>query len=149
MYAPSELFEFSAASTSQLLNMMESKITNTMELLATSDTEYSISNLDYYRTVLERQTQSIQNTISQFQGIAHPTKEILSEMDWPRAEEPSERKHVKVAAQKFLQDWQYLVDRSTKLSQQCQEAMGIVMNYPSIAESKKAILQGEKVGKLT
>jgi len=69
---------------------------------------------------------------------------------WPSAPANSDSwKKADAAANTLLRDFEHLLLKTENLSKRCEKGMSVIMNNANIAESKRAISQAEKVGKLT
>ena len=140
-YALNELFTFCAYSEVQLLNLMESKLSDEtgFALLAKNSTQ--LSNLLYTQDILEAHTRRLRDNIETIKARGH--------FDWPRASKHGMEQKADAAAMSLLKDYQALLFRAEALSARCQRGMNVVLNNAMIAESKRAITQAIEVTKLT
>jgi Mg2+ and Co2+ transporter CorA len=134
-YALSEVFALTTASQKQFLNLVEHKLAEYTNL---ADSYFdALPNLRYLKQVLLRQRQQIRAT-RLFIRNAKPPK-------WAKAVSDV-GKRARTAVE---QDYSHLGDHAEDLDKRCQEAITVLMSSVAIADSKKAIMQAERVAKLT
>jgi len=135
-YALNEVFLQSASSEKQFLNLMDYKLSKCIEELDNQNFD-SLSNLLYFKETLYRHVKRNEAVLSSFQNTEHP--------QWPKSNKEYARRTKEIMNQHF----KHLRDQAQSLHNRCQEAISVLMNSISIAESKKAMLQAQRVGKLT
>lgn len=141
-YALHELFEFSASSELQFLNLIEDKLgpETTYEILAKAIP--SLSNLLYHLEILQAHARRLTETIQKIK--------CRGNSQWPHAPEDTDLdKKAKESANILLRDYEFLLAKAQLLADRCEKGMGVIMNNANIAESKRAIIQAERVSKLT
>ena len=67
---------------------------------------------------------------------------------WPRAVGNKHRQKTEGSAQHLKEDYSYLLTMNKQLYEHCTEAVGTLMNEIVIAESREAIMQTTRMGKL-
>lgn len=137
-YALNEVFSLAASSEIQFLNLIDVKLDQyTKPGVAEFD---SLPNLKYTKEILYRHIQKIQQALNSMRNAKHPK--------WPKASNGTGKK-AKTAAEGLEQDFDHLLNRAKMLHKRCHEAIAVLMSSISISESKKAIEQAKRVGKLT
>lgn len=140
-YSVKELFVFAANSISQVINMIETKLTSDTGYQSLHGDQYSISNLLYHQDILDRVSQTLQENI---QDIKDHPKHL-----WLVSSDDEQRKQASHAASSLIADYTSLLVRSHLLSARCKGGISLVMNQAGIAESKRAISQARKIEQLT
>ncbi|KAI1669666.1 CorA/Zinc transport protein ZntB [Pyrenophora tritici-repentis] len=139
LYALNEVFSFSASSEIAFLNIIEHKLDKYTE---PSEDEFEmLPNLRYTKAILYRHIQKIDQILTSIHNTKHPR--------WPKTKCAEGTKKAEVASGGLVQDFQHLKDRAHTLHNRCNEAITVLMSSMSIAESRKAINQAERVTKLT
>jgi len=134
-YALYEVFGICSASQKQFLNLVEHKLT---QYTKHNDGDFdALPNLRYIKQILSRQ-------MKQIQEVRH-TIGNTKQSKWPRVTSDVTMR----AEQAVDQDYLHLFDYAKTLDGRCQEAIEILMNSVAILDSKKAMLQSERVAKLT
>jgi hypothetical protein len=148
-YALTELFRFSAFSENQFLNLMEQKITPDAGYKSLKQETPTLSNLLYFREILEAHIVQLKNTVKVIRGRGtHWTSSC--EKGAPAGPPPtSQRTKADTAASMLLEDFEYLLERAETLKHRCDQGMAVIMNNAMLAESKRAIHQAKGVAKLT
>lgn len=146
-YALTELFQASASSICQLLNLVELLIDRETGYNQFKSQDYSLGNLSYHHDVLKRLELRLHETVSDLESYRSP--------QWPRSYDfngddsnPNKAKAV-AAAESLLTDFKNLLSRAEYLSAQCQSGMSVCMNSAAIAESQRAMEQAKQIGRLT
>ena len=138
-YALTEVFQFAAFSEKQFLNLIDVKLEKFAHNEHGSDFE-GLSNIKYVKTLLRRHIHLIQESLSSIHNTKHPK--------WPKAaNEPG--KKARMAFDAVQQDYKHLLLQAQAMHTRCNEDITVLMNSASIAESKKAMAQAERLGKLT
>lgn len=171
-YALTELFQSSAASICQLLNLAEMIIDNRTghspnksqdfglenyrqkilrrvvhHLRENENQEFGLENLSYHQDILKRLALHLRENIGDLEG--HHSAQ------WPRSysrnDDEAERSKFKAAAaaQSLLRDFRHLLFRTEYLYAQCQSEISVCMKRAAIAESQQSIEQAKQVGQLT
>lgn len=137
-YSFSEIFSLAAASEMQFMNLIDTKLDKfTRRGIHQGD---SLPNLKYLSLILYRHIQHIQGVFDAFENTNHPK--------WPKASKDQGKK-AKVSRDGLLRDYKCLHLRANALHSRCNSEIGVLMNSISIEESQKAMMQAERVGKLT
>jgi Mg2+ and Co2+ transporter CorA len=146
-YAMTELFQWSASSTCQQINLIETIIDQNTGYNLQKSQEFSLANLAYHHDILNRLEARLREAISQLEQHQNPM--------WPKLYRPHDAfsleamEIAKKAAELLLRDFKTLLSRTEWLSARCQGGMTVCMNSAAIAESKRAISQAEQVEQLT
>lgn len=140
-YALDELFTFCANSEVQLLNLMESKLSQETGYSLLSNENTQLSNLLYSQDILEDHAKRLRETIEVIK--------MRGGVKWPRASEPAMKQKAEAAANLLLRDYEHLLYRTEALSERCRRGIGVIISSASITESKRAIAQAYEVTKLT
>lgn len=141
-YALHELFDFSASSKLQFLNLIDEKLNRDTSCATLAEETPSLSNLLYNRDLLREQVHRLKENIETIKcrgGSQFPHASIESELG----------KKANEANDALLRDFEYLLNKAEDLSHRCLSATGVIMNNANIEESKKAIVQAEKISKVT
>lgn len=140
-YIVNELFNFSAFSISQFLNLLASKIQEDTGYSSMRHSNYDISSLLYQEDILDELVGRLRDNISAIQTRPH--------LSWPGATAETHRTIADTASQKLLMDFENLLERANVLRARCNDGVSRVMNRASIMESKRAIAQAERVEQLS
>lgn len=136
-YALNKLFEFSAASIDQLLELFENNIRmvpHHVDTAALSELLVQQAYVDDYRSYLK------------------DALEIVSargSSKWPRAQEPKHREQADHAAEQLHPRYQRLLRRCERISEQSASSISILMNLEGQQQSQKAMEQADRLGKLS
>lgn len=141
IYALRELLELVVQSELQFLSLCSTRL-SAIEALGHSQDIDSLPNMKDLKRLLYRHIHQNQN-MSTF--ITNASR------FWPK---PSSTEHqyaeIADAAVDYLkQDFDTVVDRNQALYNRCTEGIGVLMNEIVIAESRGAMIQATRVGKLT
>lgn len=134
MYALSELFEFSAASECQFLNMMQHQIEKEFFVIE-AQTDWSLENLRYHKTLLDDHIQSMKGTLHALRRPLIPGS--------PAEERISE------AVQNVLEDFTHLLEQAQTLAAKCIEGINTIVSTTQLKESREGIKQAEGLRRLT
>ena len=146
-YALTELFQISASSISQLINLVESIIDQNTGYNLLKSKDYSLANLSYHEDILNRLKTRLRENIFDLECHEDPA--------WPRSYDfdddvaAEKRAQAIACAGLLLADFKHLLSRAEHLSSRCQSGMTVCMNSASIAESQRAIAQAQQVEQLT
>ena len=140
LYALREVFELVAQAELQFLTFCASML-NKFE-----DTDYSrepdcLPNLKNLKQLLYRHLHQNQEACSSLENMQSPL--------WPRADDDRLQQKAEGSAQDLKEDYSYLLTTNKQLYEHCTEAIGTLMNEIVIAESREAIVQTARMGKLT
>lgn len=134
MYALSELFQFSAASECQFLNMMQYQIVKDVFVLE-ANTSWSLEDLRYHKTLLDDHIQSVKSTL---QTLRRPM------MSGASAEENTSE-----AMQNVSEDSTHLLEKAQTLAARCIEGINTIVSTTQLKESREEIKQAEGLRRLT
>jgi hypothetical protein len=138
-YALQELLTTSAYSISQFLNAIESKITEEeITKLAPCD-KGSPANMIYFEELLDKYADVLRRNVAM----------IKTRDEWPQPTDPKIAKHTAAEAQALLRDFEYLLERTKRLSCACKRQLHIFTVSASVVASKKAIKEGQDLAILT
>jgi len=142
-YALHDLFRFAIASDNQLLNLIDEYVRRDIGHDALTSDNPSLSNLVYYRELLENYLSHLKGSIEILRRRGGP--------QWPHAskKDRSSRNKVNVATQELLRDSVYLQSRAESIRKSCDGGMKVIMSNSLLAESKRAMAQAKKVARLT
>lgn len=146
-YALTELFQTSASSICQFLNLLETIIDTYTGYNQYKSQDFSLGNLAYHQDILKSLESRLGENFSDLQGHHNP--------QWPRSYDLSDAstKHNKLkaeaSARTLLTDFRNLLSRTQQLAAQCRSGMSVCMNSAAIAESQRAIEQAKQVERLT
>jgi hypothetical protein len=146
-YALTELFQFSANSICQLLNLIEFMIDESTGKNLYNSPDDSLSRLSYHLDILNRFENRLSESI--FDLEHHQSSKWPRMYDEKDATSANKRSKAIATADALLVDFKRLLSRAEHLSARCQSGMAICMNSASIAESKRAISQAQQVDQLT
>ncbi|KAL8899110.1 MAG: hypothetical protein Q9207_006361 [Kuettlingeria erythrocarpa] len=157
-YALSEVFTLVASSESQYLNMVEQKIksesakvmgASKREEVEDTDEQSSIlSNLVYYKTILDEHIQRLKTNIL---SIETQRDHKWPEPDFTRNTSTGmlQQKKASKSARTLFKDFEYLLERAKTLSESCDRGIDIAGNNAMITESRRAIQHAKRTVKLT
>lgn len=146
-YALTELFQTSANSICQLLNLVETIIDTKTGYNQSKSEDYSLGDLSYHQDILKRLELRLRENISDLENHQSP--------QWPRSHGSNNEKTIQskaktvATAELLLTDFRNLLFRTEHLSVRCQAGMSVCMNSAAIAESQRAIEQAKQVERLT
>lgn len=141
-YALHELFAFVASSELQFLNLVDSKLGPETGYEILSQKTPSLSNLLYTQEILQAHIQHLYENIETIKRRGSP--------DWQKAPKtPELEKAAEAAASLLLRDFEFLLAKAQILSRRCETGTSVIMNSANIAESRRAMTQARRVGKLT
>lgn len=141
-YALHDLFRFAAASENQLLNLMDSYVGSIEDCSLFHDEHALLESLRYHRSILGVHLERLSETLETIQLRGRP--------HWPRiAKDHDQFSRVEASADWLLRDYKHLHKRALAISQRCDRSMSVIMNDMNLAESKRAIAQGEDIWRLT
>jgi CorA-like Mg2+ transporter protein len=141
-YAMHELFSFTASSELQFLNLIDNKLGPETGYAILSQKTPSLSNLLYTQEILQAHIEHLYENIETIKRKGSP--------DWPKTPENSElSKIADAAASLLLRDFEFLLAKAETLSKRCERGTSVIMNNANIAESRRAMTQARRVGKLT
>jgi Mg2+ and Co2+ transporter CorA len=123
--------------------MPESKLRDEMDQSAlVRQKNPTLSNLLYNQQGLDRHVQRVRDNLASIRS--------RNTSSWPQGWlEEEKQREADIAADKLLQDYEYLLSRGLALSKQSVRGMGVIMNNAVINTSQKAIAQAEGVARLT
>jgi CorA-like Mg2+ transporter protein len=146
MYVLYEIFSMSAYSESRFLVQVDSTLRKTLGHV-NEDRFDGFTDLTFIRRLLYRHIQQTQTAIialKNFQSLDSPDHRGSKENKASKAE-------VKAGTTTMwiLQDFNHNLEYAKALDEQCKEGIAVLMSSASIAESRKAMAQQERIGKLT
>ncbi|KAF2753094.1 hypothetical protein EJ05DRAFT_542115 [Pseudovirgaria hyperparasitica] len=141
LYALSELFQFAAASESQCLNLLQSRIEHELSFIGQEGlgryNASSLLNLRYIKTVLTSHIQRLAQILR--------TLENRKNMNWPCSHSPVAEK----SGTRLFIDLNYLLSCAQNLSLECERGIGTLADSSILEESRRTLTQAERVRKLT
>ena len=139
-YALHNIFQHTAYSEMQILNLLEAQIKHEMGVLTVEHRRsHSLDNLQYFIMFLDRNIDQINQTL----------RTVKSRGGQVWSNKTSKSKRATSAAEKLQDDFEGLMARALDLRKQCTEGMDVMMNRAVVAESRKGIEQAERVKRLT
>ena len=132
-YALHELFQFSAASIDQLLELFEHSIRTT--------SHSSISELLLAKPLVDDYRRYVKDILEIVCARGGPK--------WPQAAEPKHREKANRAAEQLESRYQRLLDRCDRLSDFCASSITILTNFETQRQTDKAIEQMDRISKLS
>lgn len=136
-YALHEIFEFSAASVDQLLELFEGHIRTT----SSGSDSTRLSELLIVKSLVDDYRSYIKDTLEIVCGRGSPK--------WPRVEDPKRREKADRAADKLEFRYERLLRRCDRLSEHCASSITILMNFETQRQTGKAIEQADRLSKLS
>ncbi|KAK5459521.1 hypothetical protein LTS15_003649 [Exophiala xenobiotica] len=118
-----------------------SRIVQTVVVAPRAQNEPTVSNLLYHKRVLRRHMQRLHENKTFIE-----TQASVVQHD---SLKPCLSSGSKSKLDAILHDFDYLLEKAKDLTNECDRGMGIMMNKASIKEAQKAIVQAERVTKLT
>lgn len=147
VYALNEIFTLFSSSEAQLLDLVSSKLRKDLEKVNADEFD-SLPDLKFLKNILYRHIEQLRETITSYENM-----QKLAGWWRLKAEKDSETAKVDMAADHatstMLVDLEHNLQVATALDQRCQNAITTLMSSASIAESRKAMAQQERIGKLT
>lgn len=142
-YALHDLYRFAMSADIQLLNLIELYVRMDTSHESLKNDNLSISNLVYYRELLE-------DYLSRLQENTEVVRRRGGSL-WPRVSENDRASYAKAdaAADALLRDCEHLQRRAHSIRESCERGMNVIMNKMMLAESERAISQARRVGRLT
>ena len=138
-YTLNEIFAFAASSEMAFLNLIEHKLN---KFTQSDEREFDmLPNLKYTKSILYRHIQKIEQVLDSIRNT--------DDKKWPKPDASEAIKKADGASRDLTQDFENLKNRAQMLHTRCYESITVLMSSMSIDESKKAISQAERVGKLT
>lgn len=138
-YALNEIFEFSAASIDQLLELFEHNIRVDMHLHRPDAAK--VSELLVLKTFLDDYRSYLADTLDIVQSGGNPA--------WPRVAEVTLRKKADLVADQLKLRYQRLLAKCDRLLDRCNSGIGILMNLESQQQTSKSMVQADRLGKLS
>ncbi|KAM4057225.1 corA-like Mg2+ transporter protein [Hirsutella rhossiliensis] len=140
LYSLTEVFDFAASSQMEFLNLIDVKLDKYTSLPAEEDFQI-LPNLTYMKQTLYQYIQKTQRTLDSIRSA--------QQGKWPTEQTDSGSRKAKSVAQNLEQDFQHLLNRADRLHRRSTEAITVLMSSLSISKSQMAIVQAQRVGKLT
>ena len=143
----SDLFRLAAFSQKQLLNVLREKITTETNRLSLSNENPTLTNLLYFRDILEDQLSNssymLQLTNNQSKSLQNGRRPTIITVS---SDQRSIADHAATEVYSLLQD---LHSQAQSLYEKCTQGMTLISNKSMLAESQRAIEQAKLVTKLT
>ncbi|CAK7229731.1 hypothetical protein SCUCBS95973_007327 [Sporothrix curviconia] len=148
LYALSELFQFSAAATAQLLNFVHAKIKHELSFIGTAAgggghaSAVSLLNLNFIKDLLDARTQGLVEVV----GILRNRDALM----WPRVPdgEPGADTARQTAAL-LLADFEHLLQRAEALAAACDQGVLTLANSAALEETRRSTELSLVVQRLT
>jgi hypothetical protein len=137
-YALNELFEFSAASVDQFLELVEENICR--KILGFSNSE-KISELLLDKSLLDDYRRYVKDIMETICSQGGPR--------WPRATEPKQREKADRAANHLESRYDRLLRRCDRLAEQCSDSITMLTNAETQRQTERAIEQTNRLKKLS
>jgi Mg2+ and Co2+ transporter CorA len=145
-YALHELYSFSAHSTCQFLNLVDSIIMAETGYQSKHDHQFSHATLQYHQDILAQQSRVLRGTIRSIKRSSFWTELGLSVV----TESLKPQKTTLVTCRtSLLADFEELLERTELLVNRCARGMGAIMNQAMLGESQRAISQAKKIEQLS
>ncbi|OBS20185.1 hypothetical protein FPOA_11907 [Fusarium poae] len=138
-YTIIEILDFAASSQIQFLNLIDAKLCAYTSGPTSKEYE-SLGHLKYIKAILNSHLQKTKRVLDSIKNSQ------LSA--WPRDSSNTHQRTAN-AAHNVEQDFQHILDRTVSLHTRVSEAISVLMSSMSISESQRAIIQAQRVGKLT
>lgn len=152
-YAITELFKFSASSEVQFLNMIDSKLSSDEGYASLKKEDPTLANLLYYQEILRAHIIRLKDNLSviesrgNFRSFANSSSDNVPS-DRPRLSFNQQDK-ADTAKEALEKDYRHLIDLAEGLVERCSRGMGVIINNSMLAESRHAVSQAKRVGKVT
>lgn len=136
-YALHDVFELSACSEKQFLNMLDSKLS--IRIGDTHNGKHDgLSDLSTIKEILYQHLNSNRR-------IVDFVKQALQHRKWPRAQE----ERIRQANNTIKEMFEDLCRHAEIMYERCQGGITVLMNSMTIVEAERSIQQAEKISKLT
>jgi hypothetical protein len=139
----SDVFRLAAFSQKQLLNVMKEKILNETDRLSLSDENPTLTNLLYFRNILQDQL----STASYMLQLTDDQTCILQ--NGRRSISTDQKSMTDCSLAEMHSIFQDLHSQAELLYEKCNQGMTVISNKSMLAESQRAIQQAKLVTKLT
>jgi Mg2+ and Co2+ transporter CorA len=139
-YALGEVFQLSANSQQQFLNMIDAKLRIYSAKGPKHDHDI-LSHLKYTQQILYSRISDIKRVLMSIENTLRPA--------WAKSNSDSGREKAKIAYNTIQRDFKHLLDHAVSLYDRTREAISVLQSSISITESQFASLQADKAGKLT
>lgn len=151
-YAITELFKFSASTEAQFLNMIEAKLGPDEGYASLRREDPTLANLLYFQDILRAHIIRLKDNLAVIQsrgnfrsfGMTYsdsvPARQQLSSFQMDMA---------KIAKDELEKDCRHLIELAETLAKRCSQGMVVITNNAMLAESRRAITQTKRVGKIT
>lgn len=139
-YALGEIFQFSANSQQQFLNMIDAKL----RIYTAKGPEYDheiLPHLKYTQQILYSRILDIRRVLMSIENTLRPA--------WAKSNSEIGREKAEIAYNTIQRDFKHLLDHAVSLYDRTKEAISVLQSSISITESHLASLQADKAGKLT
>ncbi|KAL6895042.1 hypothetical protein GGI43DRAFT_411708 [Trichoderma evansii] len=139
-YALGEIFQLSANSQQQFLNMIEAKL-RIYTAKEPEDDHEVLSHLKYTQQILYSRISDIKRVLMSIENVRRPS--------WMKSNTESGMEKAEIAYNAIRRDFKHLLDHAESLYGRTNEAISVLHSSISITESHSARLQADKAGKLT
>lgn len=139
-YALGEIFRLSANSQQQFLNVIDAKLRTYSAKGPQHDYEI-LPHLKYTQQILYSRISDIKRVLMSIENTLRPA--------WAKSNSQTGKEKAQIAYDTFQRDFKHLLDHAVSLYDRTKEAISVLQSSISIKESRGAILQAEKAGKLT
>lgn len=145
----SGLFQFSASSETQFLNLIESKIDADTRYYSLENEEPTLANLLYFQELLESHLSKLKANLEVIKYRGGPHWVRIAEEWYEQKKDPAMRRTADEVVAHLVVDYEALVKKCEHLLHRCSKGMDVMMYNATILESRRAIMQGEGVMRLT
>lgn len=139
-YALGEIFQFSANSQQQFLNMIEAKLRIYTAKGPEHDHEV-LSHLKYTQQILYSRISDVKRILMSIENVRRPS--------WMKSNTETGKEKAEIAYNAIQRDFKHLLDHAESLYDRTKEAISVLQSSISITESHLTSLQADKAGKLT
>ena len=147
-YCLTEVLSFAASSLMEFLNLIDTKID--MYTSQPPEKEYqSLPNLKYTKQILYRYIQKTQRVLDSIENAKIPRWPKASDGCTDPANPGKAQGPAHVASKSLVQDFKHLLSYSSALHKRTTEAITDLRASISISESRKSMVQAERLGRLT
>ncbi|KAL7893987.1 hypothetical protein HDV63DRAFT_407351 [Trichoderma sp. SZMC 28014] len=139
-YALGEVFQFSANSQQQFLNMIDAKL----RIYTTKGPEHDyeiLPHLKYTQQILYSRILDIRRVLMSIENTLRPA--------WAKSNSETGKEKAEIAYNTIQRDFKHLLDHAVALYDGTNEVISVPQSSISITESHLASLQADKAGKLT